>query len=142
MLRIWSVAALLCLAGSFALAQDFAKVAPNVAKVEIDNPDVRVLRVRYKPHEKTAMHSHPDVVIVFLTDSHTMHTFPDGKTEESRAKAGQAIWRPNLEHSVENLSDQPFEVIEIELKGKMSGPAVADNVEDAPGEMGEATRQR
>jgi len=118
MRRACCLTALLCLVASIALAQDFAKIAPNIAKVEIDNADVRVFRVHYGPHEKTAMHSHPDVVIVFLTNSRTRHTFPDGKTQEIQSKAGQVVWKPSLTHAVENLSDEPYDVIEIELKGK------------------------
>jgi quercetin dioxygenase-like cupin family protein len=125
MRRVCCLTALLYLLVSTALAQDFAKVAPNIAKVEIDNADVRVFRVHYGPHEKTAMHSHPDVVIVFLTNSHTRHTFPDGKTQEIQSKAGQVVWKPSLTHAVENLSDEPYDVIEIELKGKTTAADAA-----------------
>jgi quercetin dioxygenase-like cupin family protein len=118
-----SLTVLLSLLMSTALAQDFAKVAPNNVKVEIDNHDVRILRVHYGPHDKTAMHGHPDHVIVFLTDNHTKHTFADGTTKELQSKAGQVVWRPALKHAVENLSDQPFDVIEIELKGKATAYA-------------------
>jgi hypothetical protein len=94
-------------------------------KVEIDNPEVRVLRIHYGPHEKTAMHGHPDHVIVFLTANHTRQTFPDGTTKELQSKAGQVVWRASLKHAVENLSDEPFDVIEIELKGKTTASEAA-----------------
>jgi len=40
----------------------------------------------------------------------------DGKTEDVKAKAGQVLYFPALDHLPENLSDKPFEVIGIELK--------------------------
>ena len=49
-------------------AQDPVKVDPKHYKVETDNEQVRVLRVNYKAHEKSVMHSHPDNVAVFLND--------------------------------------------------------------------------
>jgi uncharacterized RmlC-like cupin family protein len=63
------------------------------------------------------MHGHPAIVGVFLTDGHTRFTYPDGKTEDITAKAGQVVYFPASEHDPENLSDQSFEVIGIELKG-------------------------
>jgi hypothetical protein len=65
------------------------------------------------------MHEHPDHVIVFLTDNHTKHTFADGTTKELQSKPGQVVWQA----CGENLSDQPFDVIEIELKGKATAYA-------------------
>ena len=125
MRRICCLTALLCLAISTALAQDSARVAPKNVKVEIDNPEVRVLRVHYDPHDKIAMHEHPDVVIVYLTDAHAKQTFPDGKTKEGQAKAGDVIFRPSVKHAAENLSDKPIDLIEIELKGKTTASEAA-----------------
>ena len=85
-------------------------------KVELENERVRVLRIKYGPHEKSAMHSHPALIAVFVTDGHSRFTYPDGKTEDVKAKAGQVVYFPALDHLPENLSDKPFEVIGIELK--------------------------
>jgi uncharacterized RmlC-like cupin family protein len=96
--------------------QDPVKVDPKHYNVEIENEQVRVLRISYGAHEKSVMHSHPDGVAVFQNDSHCRFTFPDGKTEEQRFRAGETLYMPAGSHLPENLSDQAFSVILIELK--------------------------
>ena len=85
--------------------------------MEFENDRVRVLRIRYGPGEKSVMHGHPASVAVFLTDSHTRFTYPDGKTEEMRITAGHVQHFDAFEHDPENLGDKPFEVIAVEMKG-------------------------
>ncbi len=118
MRRVLFLTAFLCLAVSTAKAQDPVKVDPKHYKVEIENAQVRVLRVHHDPHDRAPMHEHPAGVVVWLTDGHEKLTFPDGKTQESRSKAGQVSWTAGTTHAVENLSDKPFEVILVELKTK------------------------
>ncbi|MBI3961398.1 MAG: cupin domain-containing protein [Deinococcus sp.] len=96
--------------------QDPVKLDPKHYKVEFENQQVRVLRIRYGPREKSVMHSHPAGVVVFLTEGHVKFTFPDGKAEEMRGSTGQAIWTPAGPHLPENLSDKPLEVLLVELK--------------------------
>lgn len=86
-------------------------------KVEFEDTRVRVLRIRYGPHEKSTMHGHPALVGVMMTDGHIRFTYPDGKTEDIEASAGQVLNFPAIQHLPENLSDQPFECIAVELKG-------------------------
>ena len=108
---------LVCLlAASTAYAQDPVKVDPAHYKVAFENAQVRVLKVHYGPHEKSVMHSHPAGVVVFLTDSHTKFTLPNGKSEERSAKAGETRWSKAETHLTENLSDKPEEVVLVELK--------------------------
>jgi quercetin dioxygenase-like cupin family protein len=103
---------------SAARAQDVVKVDPAHYKVEVENADVRVLRVRLGPHERAAMHSHPSRVVVFLTDLHLKFTDPNGKTEKVAGKAGHAGLGKAVTHMTENVSDSACELIEVELKGK------------------------
>ncbi len=100
-----------------AASKDPIAVDPQHYTVELENERVRVLRIRYGPHEKSTMHGHPVLVGVMLTDMHVRFTYPDGKTEEITGKAGQVVSFPAFEHLPENLSDQPFEVVAVELKG-------------------------
>ena len=106
----------LIFAAKAAIAQDAVKVDPNHYKVEFENDQVRVLRITYGPHEKSVMHEHPDSVAIFLTDQYVEFTSPDGKSEELRTKAGDTKWLPGGKHLPENLSDQPLELILVELK--------------------------
>lgn len=101
-----------------AVAQDAAKVDPEHYKVEFENDQVRILRITYGPHEKSVMHWHPEGVAVFLTGGKGQFTFPDGKKQEITWTPGQAIWLDAGKHLPENLTDKPFELIQVELKGK------------------------
>jgi quercetin dioxygenase-like cupin family protein len=98
------------------MAQDPVTVDPKHYTIEFENDQVRVLRIRYGPHEKSVMHGHPASLAVFLADTRGKFTFPDGKTEEFTTKTGQTMFSPAGEHLPENLSDQRFEVVLVELK--------------------------
>ena len=117
--------ALGALTGAAAMAQDPVKVDPNHYKVDSENAQVRILRFHYGPHEKSVMHSHPDLVAVFLTDMQVKMTTPDGKSQEQTGKAGQAQWEPAGTHLPENLSDKPVDGILVEFKTKAAAKSAA-----------------
>ena len=96
---------------------DPVKVDSKHYTVEVENEKVRVLRIKYGPHEKSVMHSHPALIAIMLTDGQVRFTYPDGKTEDITAKAGQVLQFPALAHLPENIGDKPFETIGVELKG-------------------------
>jgi hypothetical protein len=77
-------------------------------KVELENDQVRVLRIKYRAHDKSVLHGHPNGVAVFLTDAHFKFSLPDGKTEEPKSKAGEIIWLEGGEYLPENLSEKPL----------------------------------
>lgn len=62
------------------------------------------------------MHNHPPLVGVFLTPHQSRHTFPDGRVIEMQGNAGDVRYLDSTEHSPENMSDAPFELIAVELK--------------------------
>jgi len=97
-------------------AEDPVKVDAKHYKVEVENKQVRVLRISYGPGEKSVMHGHPAGAVVFLTDSYFRFTYPDGKTENIQTKAGEVKWFEAFQHLPENLSDKPFEAVFVELK--------------------------
>jgi len=114
-----------------AVAQDAAKADPDHYKVVFENDQVRVLRINYGPHHKGVMHEHPASVAIWMTDAQGSITTADGEVQEVDTKAGDAGWMEATKHQGENTSDQPFEVIQIELKGggkgtKISGALVCD----------------
>ncbi len=110
-------------AADTALSQDPVTVDPKHYKVEVENDQVRVLRVTYGAHEKSVMHAHPAVVAVFLNDQHVKFTLPDGKTEDSQTKAGATRWMPAGKHLPENVGEMPLELILVELKTKPAAAA-------------------
>jgi len=103
---------------SAVMAQDPVKVDAKHYKVEFENSQVRVLRIKYGPHEKSIMHRHPNAVAIFVTDSSTKFTFPKGDPQQLDNKAGETRWTPAGLHLPENTGDQTFEVILVELKSK------------------------
>ena len=122
MRRIISLLSLSLLASLTALAQDAATADAQHYKAEFENDKVRVLRVKIGPRGKTAMHSHPDAVVIAVTDTKVRHTFPDGKTQDAELKAGATLWITAASHAGQNQSDKPMEVILVELKSPASAP--------------------
>jgi uncharacterized RmlC-like cupin family protein len=97
---------------------DPPKVDPKHYKVELDNPQVRVIRARYGAGEKGPMHEHAlPRVMVNLTDQAVRLTLPDGSTREMRNAAGAVTPGGAAKHSEVNIGG-PFEVLVVELKTK------------------------
>ncbi len=95
---------------------DPVKISPAYYKVEMENDSVRVVRANRAPRSKVPMHAHPFYVAVYLTDVHQKTTDAEGKITEATRKAGEVSFNKPLQHAEENLSDQPFEAVLIELK--------------------------
>ncbi|WP_300436270.1 hypothetical protein [Christiangramia sp.] len=97
-------------------AQDAVKIDPKHYKVEFENEKVRVLRINYAPGEESMMHSHPEGVAIFMTDSKGKMKMKDGNDFVMDEKAGTVMWTDYTEHHPSNASEKPFEVIQVELK--------------------------
>ena len=87
-------------------------------RVLLENDVVRVLKISYGPREKSVMHWHPAHIAVGITDGHVRMSFPDGTTQDLTLGAGEVIEAPAGEHLPGNLSEEPMEVVAIELKGR------------------------
>jgi quercetin dioxygenase-like cupin family protein len=99
------------------MAADPVEVDPKHYKIEFENDRVRVLRVRYGAHEKSAMHGHPPGIAVILSECDFRFYLPEGRKQDILGKAGEIIsFEEAFEHLPENLSDESFEAIFIELK--------------------------
>ncbi|MGH9784371.1 MAG: hypothetical protein ACRD88_09310 [Terriglobia bacterium] len=116
MRRLFLTIAVLLLTGFRGAAQDPVKVSPAEVKVEVENDLVRVLRVKRAAHAKAPVHEHPAAVVISLTDVRAKIHGADGKVQDVTRKKGQAVFNPVTKHAEENVSDQPLEVIVIELK--------------------------
>src|SRR5258708_22795442 len=71
---------------------DPVKLDAKHYKVVINNDQVRVLRAKYGPHEKSVMHEHPASVAVVMSDGHTKFTLPDEPAQAIHGKAPDATW--------------------------------------------------
>jgi uncharacterized RmlC-like cupin family protein len=96
---------------------DPVNVDPKHYKVEFENDHVRVLRVKIEGHGVAPMHEHSlDRVTIYLTDQDFKTKDSSGKTVTVKHKAGEVLWGTPVTHTEKNLSDQPFEVVVVELK--------------------------
>ena len=98
------------------LAEDAVVADPEHYTVEFENDKVRIIRIKYGPGEKSVMHSHGPNVAIFLTETNTRMTLPDGTSQEGTTKVGATAWSNAQEHLPENLSGEPLEVVLVELK--------------------------
>jgi quercetin dioxygenase-like cupin family protein len=115
---IFTVLFAVIILSGYSFGQDAVKVDPKHYKVEFENDQVRVLRITIGPGEKTTMHSHPEGMVIFLSDAKGKFKYPDGKTEDRDFKKGFFGWVPATTHQGENVGDKPFELIQIEMKNK------------------------
>jgi quercetin dioxygenase-like cupin family protein len=103
-------------AGAPKTALDPVKVDKKHYKVELENSQVRVVRVKIGPHEKVPLHEHSlNRVVTYITDQNIRVT-TDGKAETVQHKAGEVSWGSPTKHMEENLNDTPFEAVVVELK--------------------------
>lgn len=110
---LMSLLGLLC---TTAHAQDPVKASPQYYKVLLENDQVRVLEYRLKAGEKEPMHSHPAGVVYVLSGAKLKISYPDGRTEEKAAAAGETIWRDPTTHAIENVGNTEAHAIAIDLK--------------------------
>jgi quercetin dioxygenase-like cupin family protein len=96
--------------------QDPVKLSPQYYKVLLENDQVRVLEYRLKPGEKEPMHSHPAGIVHVLGGARLKFTFPDGRTEESNATAGETHWRDPVTHAGENTGTTEARALVVDLK--------------------------
>jgi len=92
-------------------------VDPKHYRVEFENHDVRITRVKIGPKESTPLHEHSlDRVVVYLTPL-DFQIEPEGKSSEhSTQKAGAVVWGAPARHTEHNLSDKGFEAVVVEPK--------------------------
>jgi hypothetical protein len=111
-----------CLAAFSALA--FAAVEPSATLLE--NDQVKVVRALEKAHVKGSFHEHKvNRVMIYLQDGKQHFEYKDGRPGADFAwKAGQVVWsKADGMHQPEVVSDEPFNIIEIELKNPPAAPA-------------------
>jgi quercetin dioxygenase-like cupin family protein len=97
---------------------DMLKVAPKIYHLELENNQVRVIRVKLAPHQKIAEHEHLlSRVIVPLTEVESEITAADGTKTTSKSKPGDAVFGGPARHREENLLDKPVEFLIVEFKG-------------------------
>jgi hypothetical protein len=107
-----------------ALAQDALVVAPQAYRLQSENEWVRVVRVRYAPHERIVAHDHNPTAAayVYLNDggpvvfNHLDQEY--GAVTRGATKAGSFRIHFGIQelHDVVNTSDLPSEFLRVEFK--------------------------
>jgi len=110
------------------MAQEKAKAAPAqekakaemrkgaTVKVLLENERVRVSDIRSKPGDKGEVKERPDRVVYVIKGADMRRHLPDGKTEDYKLKAGEAIWRKKDKSAIENVGKTEGHWIGIQLK--------------------------
>lgn len=108
-----------------ALAQDPVKVDPAHHAVVLENDQVRVLRITFKPGEKAPSHQHPAGAAVFLTEGQLRLTGTGVPEDQGPRKAGEVVLTGATTHTVENVGKTAVEIVLVELKASPTGKPVA-----------------
>jgi len=113
--------AIACLAAAPVRAQDPLVVLPQAYKLVLENDWVRVIRVHYAPHERLAIHAHPELAVayVYLNDGGPVIFRHDygALTRPPTATGSFRLYRGVKEiHEVENPNDAPSEFLRVEFK--------------------------
>ena len=100
----------------------YAASSGSDAVIELENPFLRVVRVHYNPHEKTAEHDHPPTptVYIYVTDGGRLKISHDDEPAVIRpvVKAGGIRFQKGVfeRHAVEELDGVESQYIRLELK--------------------------
>jgi quercetin dioxygenase-like cupin family protein len=95
---------------------DPAVVAGDVYKMVLENDQVRVFDVRFKPGQKAMMHDHPSHVVYVLADYTLDLKTPDGKKMEIPLKTGQTFFMEAGPHEAVNIGKTEGHALVVELK--------------------------
>ncbi len=84
-------------------AHDVTKLDGKHIKLELENDQVRVLRVTLGPRESAPVRDSHNRVAIFLTDA-------------ANHKAGDAVWEAPANEKIDNPGDKPLEMVLVELR--------------------------
>ncbi len=102
-------------AAAMVKAADAVAAAPEIHRVVVDNPHVRILETRFVPGHTAPTHAHPARIVVVLSPSRSRIKTAEGTTKIVDRKAGEVYWDEPTEHSMEAIIGEVHE-IETELK--------------------------
>ncbi len=86
-------------------------------KTLLENEQMHVMEVRFKPGAKTSTISHPNRFLYGLTDGSLVFS-PAGKTPyELTFKRGEALWLPADAMATQNDTDKEVRALVVEVKG-------------------------
>jgi quercetin dioxygenase-like cupin family protein len=99
-----------------ALAQDAKADTGEGTKVLLENEQVRVTEMRFKPGTKIDSLSHRNRFVYALTDGALVFKPPGRTAYELSFKAGEALWLPAQTTGTENDTDKEVRALVVDLK--------------------------
>jgi hypothetical protein len=97
-------------------ARDALKLDGQHYKLEFENDQVRVLRVKLGAHQSTpVIERSRNSVAIFLTDEVARTTDANGVVASVTHKAGEAVWETPVTEKIENVGEAPIEMVLVEL---------------------------
>ncbi|HEX4857673.1 MAG TPA: hypothetical protein VFV17_01565 [Usitatibacteraceae bacterium] len=84
----------------------------------IDNESVSVIEVKFLPGDVSSSRQRPGRVIHYITGGQFLLTYPDGKTEVRKFKAGETIWRAAETTEVKNNGKSTVRLVQVVAKSK------------------------
>jgi oxalate decarboxylase/phosphoglucose isomerase-like protein (cupin superfamily) len=104
-------------AGVAAGDKDALKLDKKHYKVELDNDQVRVLRLKLAPKESTPMIERTrKSVAIAMSESEAKMTDGTGNSQAMKQKPGDSVWLTPGASKLENTGTQPLEMVLVELK--------------------------
>jgi len=97
-----------------------------------ENDQVKVVRALEKAHVKGKAHEHKvNRVMVYLQSGKQRFEYQDGRAPKTFDwKAGQVVWSPaDGMHAPEVVSDDPFNIVEVELKNTGTTTPISSNLD-------------
>jgi hypothetical protein len=98
------------------MKDDPTLVAPDHYKVVFENPRVRVLAFHAEPGARWRLHSHPDMVVVSVSDYTVRNLVPGSAATVRHARRSDAVWVPARSHTGENSGATGMDCVLVELK--------------------------
>lgn len=114
--KIMMVMLSIAAAMSGAFGQDPAKLDPTIYKCTLENEQMRLCEITFKPGAKIAIHSHPDRVVYSVGAGTLTVAGADGKPQDVTYQPGQAFWFPASSHSAVNNGKVEVKLVMVELK--------------------------
>jgi quercetin dioxygenase-like cupin family protein len=114
---------LIGLAGSVGIAQqipDSVAADPAQHKIEFENDIVRIVRIKYAPSAKAAMHTHPAHCLTFITGGNLRLTMADGKSVDAALTRGAVECNGAVVHAAQNVGESPVEIVAVEFKNRQA----------------------
>jgi quercetin dioxygenase-like cupin family protein len=103
---------------SSAVAQDPAKVGPDIYKQKLSEKGVRVFEVSFEPGQKIGTHSHPDHVVYVMTAGTISITEVGKEAKTMDVKPGDAMFFPAQTHHAQNTGKTQLKLVVVELPAK------------------------